>query len=69
MEDQRDCASRAAEQGVMGDDGRTPQAGEGNLGQDGEIFFFLDPKAAEREVKMRRSNGEVRKRRTNGRID
>lgn len=55
MEDQRDCASRAAEQGVMGDDGRTPQAGEGNLGQDGEIFFFLDPKAAEKEVKMRRS--------------
>lgn len=46
MEDQRDCSSRAAEQGVMGD-GRTPQAGEGNQGQDSEIFF-LDPKSAER---------------------
>ena len=49
------CISRGGT-GVMGDDGRTPQAGEGNLGQDGVLnFFFLDPKAAEKEVKMRRS--------------
>jgi hypothetical protein len=30
--------------GVMGDSGRTPQAGDGNLEQDGEIFFYLSIK-------------------------
>lgn len=52
MENQRDCSFRAAEQGLMGDDGRTPQAGKRGPEQSSEAFFSLKSRSAFRNMSV-----------------